>query len=122
MSLNISDFNLFYVKIAVSLLKKVPPSFTATPSKSWGPVKSPPPFWKFGWRLNSPWRKEGGAHYDMDIVFRKIALFSQFTFLGLDNTIVNKDGIANQPIGESLLLQNNIEKSQVKETKYNRIE
>ena len=58
----------------------------------------------------------------MDIVFRKIALFSQFTFLGLDNTIVNKDGIANQPIGESLLLQNNIEKSQVKETKYNRTE
>ena len=37
MSLNISDFNFFYVKIKPSLLKKNP-SFPGTPSKSSGPV------------------------------------------------------------------------------------
>ena len=37
--LNISDFSLvFFVKIAPHL-KKVTPSFPATPSQSWGPVK-----------------------------------------------------------------------------------
>ena len=35
----------------------------------------------------------------------------------LDNTVVNEDGIANQRIVDSIL-ENNIEKSQVKETKY----
>ena len=38
----------------------------------------------------------------------------------LDNTVVNEDGIANQPINDSML-KNNIEKSQVKETKYNEL-
>ena len=47
--LNISDFNLFYVKVATPL-KKVTTSFPANPSKGWGPVK-PALFWKFGWRL-----------------------------------------------------------------------
>ena len=37
MSLNISDFNFFYVKIKPSLLKKNP-SFPGTPAKSSGPV------------------------------------------------------------------------------------
>ena len=45
---------MFYVKIA-------PPLSQQPPSKSWGPVK-PPPFWKFGWRLNPPAeRGEGGG-------------------------------------------------------------
>ena len=38
----------------------------------------------------------------------------------LDNTVINADGIANQPINDSIL-KNNIEKSQVKETKYNEL-
>ena len=37
--------------------------------------------------------------------------------LRLDNTVVNEDGIANQSIDGSIL-ENNIEKSQMKETKY----
>ena len=65
LSLNISDFNLFfYFKIAPSppppSLKKSLLSFPATPSKSWGPI-SPPFFWKFGWRFNLPSR-EGGVY------------------------------------------------------------
>ena len=35
----------------------------------------------------------------------------------LDNTVVNEDGIANLPIDDDIL-ENNIEKSQVKENKY----
>ena len=27
------------------------------------PSPPPPPFWKFGWRLNSPQQKGAGAHY-----------------------------------------------------------
>ena len=38
----------------------------------------------------------------------------------LDDTVVNKDGIANQPIDDSIL-QNNTEKSQVKEAKYSKL-
>ena len=38
----------------------------------------------------------------------------------LDNTVVSEDGIANQPIDDGIL-KNNIEKSQVKETKYNEL-
>ena len=41
LSLNISDFNLFLWENWNILLKKVTPSFPATPSKSWGPVKPP---------------------------------------------------------------------------------
>ena len=38
----------------------------------------------------------------------------------LDNTVVNEDGIANQPINDNIL-KNNIEKNQVKEAKYNEL-
>ena len=38
----------------------------------------------------------------------------------LDNTVVNEDGIANQPIDDNIL-KNNIEKNQVKEAKYNEL-
>ena len=38
----------------------------------------------------------------------------------LDNTVVNEDGIANQSIDNSIL-ENNIGKRQVKETKYNEL-
>ena len=61
MSLNISDFILFYfffVKIALPW-KKLLPSFPATPSQSWGPVQAP--FWKFGRRFNPPQQKGGGG-------------------------------------------------------------
>ena len=38
----------------------------------------------------------------------------------LDDTVLNKDGIANQPIDNSIL-KNNTEKSQVKEAKYSEL-
>ena len=41
-------------------------------------------------------------------------------FLRLYNTIVNKDGIANQPIDNSIL-KNDVEKSHVKKAKYNEL-
>ena len=50
----------------------------------------------------------------MATAFRKII---QLPFLRLDNTAVNEDGIANQSIDGSIL-ENNTEKSQMKETKY----
>ena len=63
LSLNISDFNLFFMWKLQPPWKKSPPLSQQPPSKSWGPVK-PPPFRKFGWRLNpSPLQKGGGAHY-----------------------------------------------------------
>ena len=56
LSLNISDFNYFYVKIATPPLKKV------TPSKSWGPVK-PPLFENLvGGSTPPPPAEKGGAH------------------------------------------------------------
>ena len=44
--------------------------------------------------------------------------YSQSPFLRLDNTVINKDGISNQPIDDSIL-ENNIEKSKDKKTIYN---
>ena len=44
LSVNISDFT-FFVKIETPL-KKVTPSFLATPSQSWGPFKPPPPIFE----------------------------------------------------------------------------
>ena len=41
LSLNISDFSLFSCENWNPPWKKSPPSFPATPSKIWGPVKSP---------------------------------------------------------------------------------
>ena len=52
-------------------LKKVTPSFLATPSKSRGPVK-PPSFWKFGWRLN-PHLQKGGCTLCSDKDIKEIA-------------------------------------------------
>ena len=46
--------------------------------------------------------------------------YRQSPFLRLGNTVVNEDGIANQPI-DDCILKNNIEKRQVKETKYNEL-
>ena len=46
--------------------------------------------------------------------------YRQSPFLRLDNTVVNKDGIENQPIDDSIF-ENNIEKSQVKETKHKKL-
>ena len=43
--------------------------------------------------------------------------YRQSPFLRLDNTVINKDGISNQPIHDSIL-ENNIEKSKDKKTKY----
>ena len=63
LSLNISHFNLFFIRHLQLPLKKFTPFFPATPSKSWGSVE-PPTFWKFGWRFNPPAeRGEGrGVH------------------------------------------------------------
>ena len=46
--------------------------------------------------------------------------YRQSPFLRLGNTVVNKDGIENQPIDDSIF-ENNIEKSQVKETKHKKL-
>ena len=59
--LNISDFNqLFMWQFQPPW--KITPSFPATPSKSWGPVK-PHAFWKFGWRLNPLPLEKGRCTY-----------------------------------------------------------
>ena len=63
--LNISDFNFFfYVKICIHLppLKKVTPSFSATPYQSGGPVK--PPFLKILFQVQPPTppSRKGGVH------------------------------------------------------------
>ena len=52
------------MKIVTLPWKKSPPSFPATPSKSWGPVK--PPFLKISLEVQ-PSRKGVGAHYWMFI-------------------------------------------------------
>ena len=74
---------IYYVTIARPHLKKVTPSFPATPSKSWGPIK--PPFLKFGWRLNpSPPPAErggGGAHYVTLTDTDKLRLESEISLL-----------------------------------------
>ena len=46
--------------------------------------------------------------------------YREWPFLRLDNTVVNKDGIANQPI-ENSILKNDVDKSQVKKAKYNEL-
>ena len=46
--------------------------------------------------------------------------YRQWPFLRLDNTVVNEDGTGNQPIDDGMV-KNNIEKSQVKETKHNKL-
>ena len=43
--------------------KESPPLSQKSPSKSWGLVKPPPPFWKFGWGFNPFPSRKGGAHY-----------------------------------------------------------
>ena len=60
--LNISDLNLFFMwqLHPPPPWKKSPPLSLQPPSKSWGPV-NPHPFWKFGWRLNSPPLQKGGC-------------------------------------------------------------
>ena len=50
----------FYVKTATPW-KKSPASFPATPL--WTEILSSPLFWKFGWRLTTPFSRNGGAHY-----------------------------------------------------------
>ena len=61
LSLNISDF-IFYVKIATPHERNHPSLSQQPPLKV--KVLSSPPFWKFGWRLNTPLKKGGGAHYE----------------------------------------------------------
>ena len=60
----ISDFNLFLCENCSPRLKKVTPSFPATPLYRLRCCQAPP-FWKFGWRLNPPPAEmRGCAHYD----------------------------------------------------------
>ena len=67
LSLNISDFSLFFCKTATTL-KNLTPSFQATPLLKLRSYQAPP-FWKFGRRLNlCPQQKGGGAHYDTCMV------------------------------------------------------
>ena len=67
LSLNISDFNLFFMWKLHSLpspTEKSHPSFSATPFKSWGPIK--PPFLKIWFEAQLPppplSSKKGGVH------------------------------------------------------------
>ena len=62
LSLNISDFNLFFCENCnPSPEKKSPPLSQQPPLKV--EVLSSPPFWKYGWRFNPPAErvKEGGC-------------------------------------------------------------
>ena len=64
LSLNISDFNLFFMWKLEPPWKKSPPLSQQPSSNSWGLVKPPPLFWKFGWRLNPPYIKGVGVGAD----------------------------------------------------------
>ena len=69
LSLNISNFNVFYVKIATPPEKSRPPLSQQPSSKSWGPVK-PPPFLKIWLEAQrSPCRKGQGAQYENQHVY-----------------------------------------------------
>ena len=62
LSLNISDFSLFfYVKTATSL-KKIHPLFPSNPPPKIGILTCHPPFLKIWMEAQPPSRKEG-AHY-----------------------------------------------------------
>ena len=50
------------MKIATTSPEKSHPLFSSNPLLSWGPVKPPPPFWKFGWRHSPPCRNGQGVH------------------------------------------------------------
>ena len=79
MSINISDFSLFFVKKLQHPLKKVTPFYPATPSQNWDPAQSPPPFQKFGRRLNPPpppHPAEKGVH-NMGVAKHKLASTQQ---------------------------------------------
>ena len=69
LSWNISDFNWFFGENCKPP-EKIYPSFPATPSKSWSPVK-PPPFWKFGWRFTPP-AERGGGGWVMHTIVNKV--------------------------------------------------
>ena len=60
LSLNISDFNLFSCENCNPPWKKSPPSFPATPSKSWGPVK--PPLFENLVGVSTPLAERGGGY------------------------------------------------------------
>ena len=67
-TLNISDFNLLFMSKLQPPWKKSPRSFPATPSKSWGPVKS----FLFenlvgGSTLPSSAERGGGAHHTTNL-------------------------------------------------------
>ena len=74
LSLNISDFSVFFcffvlVKIATlqpPFLKKVTPSFPATPSQSWGPVK-PFPFLKIWLEVQPTPNRKGECTLSLDL-------------------------------------------------------
>ena len=59
LSLNISDFNLFFMWKLQLPWKKSPPLSQQPPSKSWGPVKTPPFGNLVGDSTPSPCRKGG---------------------------------------------------------------
>ena len=62
LTLNISDFILFFCRIATLPGKCYSPFFQQSPSQSWSPLK-PPPFWKFRGRFKPPSRRSGCAHF-----------------------------------------------------------
>ena len=87
---NIFVYNLFlllicYAKTAAFSLKKLPPSFPATPSKIWDPVSSLPPFLKTWLEAQCPPPAERGEgvctlcplctlHYVLDLCYGLMSL------------------------------------------------
>ena len=80
LSLNMSDFNLFFMWKLQSPLKKFTPTpyFQQPPSKSRRPV-NPPFFWKFGWRFNLPPQSpaERGVH-TMFLRYRCLKIWTKY--------------------------------------------
>ena len=88
LSLNMSDSDLFFMwKLQPPPLKKVTSSFPATPLWKLRSCQTPPPFWKFGWRLNPLCRKGegGGVHTkrlqmtDRNLFFVSVGFITQFS-------------------------------------------
>ena len=92
LSLDISDFNLFFMwKLDPS--EKSHPLFPSNPLLRVEFLLSPP-FWKFGWRFNPPQQKGGGgAHCDSfnrPVLFSKPKWLNRYILPGLLNAVLSR--------------------------------
>ena len=88
LSLNISDFSLLFI------WKLQPPEKNHHPQKSWGPVKSSPPFFEnlVGGSTPPPPRKKGGrGFHNMKCCTRRVTKVLRFgSMIKLDNILERK--------------------------------